>query len=137
MSKDDIIFDLTRKDWKYKGVLFGEVDNSQLDNCGMPPTPQKFAAGIMAVIWVDEEGTWHHKTRLKFLQSGNKHVFIKNYKKQKQEGVNVNETYVLQDIYKFPLIYKLWTPNPSGEASGMLEILEKLNMIESSRIVTN
>jgi hypothetical protein len=133
MSK--VIFDLTNPKCIYKGVLFAEGDNSQLDNFGIPPIPQKFAPGIMAVIWVDEEGTWHHKTRMKFPQSGNKQVFSKNYKKEQQQGINVNETYVLQDIYKFPMKDKVWTPNPSGEGQGILEIIEKLDMIESAIII--
>jgi len=129
----DVIFDCTRTDWKYKGVLFGEGDNSH-DEVGWMKVPQKYAPGVMAIIWVDEEGTWHHKTRLKFPQSGSKQVFSKNYKKEQQQGIKVNETYVLNDIYKFPMINKTWTPNPSGDSWGIVEIMEKLDMIEHSRI---
>jgi len=131
----EIIFDLTNPKLIYKGVLFAEGDNSFLDeDWGGPKVPQKYAPGIMAIIWVDEKGTWHHKTRLKFPQSGSKQIYSKNYKKEQQQGIKVNETYILNDIYKLPMINKIWNPNPSGDSWGIVEIVERLAMIEYFRM---
>ncbi len=135
---EEVIFDLTHENWQYKGVLFAEVDNKEMDKSwpGSPSIPQKFAAGVLAIVYVDDKGIWHYKGRLKFPQSGNKQVFSKSYEKQQQQGAKINETYALNDIYcAMPMIHKTWTPNPSGEGWGIVEIMEKLDMIESSKIV--
>jgi hypothetical protein len=136
MSENQIIFDLTNETNNYKGVLFAEGDNSD-DEFRWMNVPQKLAPGVMSIIWVDEEGTWNQKTRLKFPLSGSKQVYSKNYKKEQQQRIKVNETYVLNDIYKFPMINKIWTPNPSGEPRGIIEIMQKIDMIEYSRIEVN
>lgn len=61
------------------------------------------------------------------------YVLILYYKQQ--QGIKVNETYVLNNVYtSLPMINKIWTPNPSGEWLGIVEIIEKLHMIENFKI---
>lgn len=135
MSKDNIIFDLTNSSNKYKGVLFAEMDNSAVDKeCNAPfPTPKGYVVGVMAVIWTDKNDKWYLTARIKF-PSGNKQVIKMDFSKPEYKNININETYVLQELYKLPMINKIWTPNPSGESWGILEIMQKLDMIESSTI---
>lgn len=129
-----IIFDLSREDWDYKGIFFGELDTNAVDKEYGMAAPKGFVAGIMAIIWVDETDTWHLSTRIKY-PSGNKTVFHCAYHLEKVEGVNVNETYALNHLYKFPMTNKVWTPNPEGKAEGILKIMKDLDMIESCRVV--
>ena len=130
MDKSNIIFDLTRQDWNYKGILFAEMDNNVIFG-DMPPymKPLKdYVIGVMSIIWTDEKGIWRQKTRLKF-PSGNKQVFEKDY------GQVCNETKVLTDIYRLGLINKTWYPNKDGTCEGILRTLEESDMIESMRVV--
>ena len=126
----EIIFDLTRKDWTYKGVFFGEMDNAAVDSPF--PTPKGYVAGMMAIIWINEKGIWHMTARVKF-PSGNKQVIRINYKEESNKGIKINETLILHELYKLPMINKLWCPNESGTPDGIFAILEKTDMIESIR----
>ena len=135
MSK--VIFDLTRTDWIYKGILFAEVDNAAIDkefNCPFP-APKNFVVGVLGIIYVDEKGIWHGKMRLKF-PSGNKQICTRDYDKEFKKNVKVNETYVLNDLYKIPMINTAWYVNPDGSPAGMLKILEETDMIESIKYHT-
>jgi|SRR3974390_1203805 len=135
MSDDGVIFDLSRQDWKYKGVFFGEMDNAAVDKeMNSPfPTPKSYVAGMMAIIWTDEKGVWHLTARIKF-PSGNKQVIRKSFNQKEDSNKTINETYCLQFLYKMPMINKTWTPNPSGEGWDILEIIKKLDMIESFEV---
>lgn len=135
MDNEQIIFDLSRKDWKYKGVFFGEMDNAAVDKeCNAPfPTPKGYVAGMMAIIYTDEKGIWHLVARIKF-PSGNKQVIRKAFNEKEDSNKTINETYCLQFLYKMPMINKVWTPNPSGEGWDILEIIKNLDMVESMRI---
>lgn len=134
MNKDNIIFDLSDHDNSYKGVFFAELDvASSSKDFGIPPPPKGYEAGIMGIIWTDKRGCWHGKMRIKF-PSGNKQVISCNFEEEFKKKINMNETYVLNYMYKLPMINKVWTPNPSGKGMGIFEIIKKLDMIESIRI---
>ncbi len=135
MDKKQIIFDLTDETNNYRGVLFAEMDNAEVDKqMNSPfPTPKEYVAGVMAVIWTDKNGGWHAKLRIKF-PSENKQVISMDFTKPEYKNVKVNETFVLQQMYKMPMVKKIWTPNPSGEAMGIVDIIRDLDMVESSRL---
>jgi hypothetical protein len=135
MSESEVIFDLTNPNNKYKGVMFAEVDNQELDREMQSPfpTPQKYAAGVMAIIWVDEEGIWNAKMRFKF-PSGNKQVITKKYDVEAKEGETINENIVLQDLYRFPMIHKMWLKNDDETGHGIIELIEKAEMVQYIRI---
>lgn len=137
MTDNNIIFDLTNHNNKYKGVLFAEADNAEMDRqMGSHfPTPKSYVAGIMAIIWVDEQGIWRAKMRIKF-PSGSKQVVTKNYDEEFKSGVKVNETYILQDFYKFPMINKMWVPNPDETPDGIVKLIKDADMIESIQVVS-
>jgi hypothetical protein len=135
-DEEKVIFDLTRLDHKYKGVLFAEVDLSQVDKAMNCPfrAPKDYVAGIMALIWEDENGIWKSKTRIKY-PSGNKQVFSLEYAKEHAEGIKVNETFILHSLYKFPMINKKWYPNPKETPEGIIELMRDADMIESIKII--
>ncbi len=133
MSNEYIIFDCTNDQWKYKGIMFAEMDNADVTKImGGMEAPAGFVAGIMAMIWVDELGIWNWKMRIKF-PSGNKQVVSNRFDPKKHQ--NLNETYLLKDMYRMPMIHKSWHPNPCGTADGLIKIMEDTDMIESKRIV--
>lgn len=138
IDKSQIIFDLTRLDYKYKGVLFAEADNAEVDKQigSHIRTPKDYVAGIMAIIWTDEKGMWHTKLRFKF-PSGNKQVISHSFDKEFEEWVKVNETYALQYLYKFPMVNKRWFPNPEETGMGIVNLIQKADMIESMKIEQN
>lgn len=132
----NVIFDITRRDWKYKGVLLAQVDTEEINkemNAAFP-TPKSYIAGIMGIIWVDERGVWNAKVMVKF-PSGNKQVLTRIYEGKQCEGVNINTTYVLQDLYQLPIVNKNWYPNKDESPCGILDILAKTNMIDSYEVV--
>lgn len=127
------IFDLTNPDYKYKGILFAEIDNKEVfSDCPFPiPNESIFHGGIMAVIYVDENQIWRCTIRIKHL-SGNKHVLRKEF------GKESNCTSILQTIYNLlPMKNKIWTKNQSETAEGILEIIKGLDMIESFTVLKN
>lgn len=129
MTKD-YIFEVARDDWLYKGILFAEADNKEIqDDCPFPKD-DRFVTGIMGLIWVDEQGIWRGKIRLKF-PSGNK--ICANVDGEK----DWNETKILTGFYKFPMINKRWYPNPDGSKEGILKIMQESNMIESMVRINN
>jgi len=135
-NKDEVIFDLSREDYDYKGVLFAQADHStvykEMLGC-FPPLPEDYCAAIMAIIWTDEKGIWHFKMRTKF-PSGNKQVFSHTFDSEDEKNLNINETYVLQYIYTIPMIKKVWKKNPDGTPKGIVKICEDLDMVEFSKI---
>ncbi len=130
-----MIFDLTRQDCQYKGVLFAELDNQEVCNTvGMPGrVADDYCVGFMGLIWVDEKGIWNGKFRLKF-PSENKQICHKIYDEEAKNNITVNETLVLHDFYRLPLIRKRWYKNESGKPEGILEILKESDMIESMKV---
>jgi hypothetical protein len=134
MDKNNFIFDLTDFSKNYRGVLFAEVDNEEMDNLwnSIFGTSKRYVAGVMAVIWTDKDNKWFAKMRIKF-PSGSKHVVSFDFSTPEYEKINVNETFILQYLYQMPMVNKIWTPNPSGDGIGIVEIMEKLDMIESKR----
>lgn len=137
MTKEKhIIFDLTNSKNNYKGVLFAEMDHLEAGrrlSCPFPPPPADYCVGIMGIIWVDEDGIWNAKIRLKF-PSGNKQVICRRYDQEHKENININETYVLNDIYQMPMKHKHWLRNESGTPEGIVELIQQADMIESFRI---
>lgn len=131
------IFDLTNPNYSYKGILFAELDFEEMDKLAKSPfpTPKNYFAGIMALIWTDEKGIWNVKFRIKF-PSGNKQVSSKDYTEEFEKKIKVNETYILNELYKMPMKNKNWMKNPDGTIDGILNILEKSDMIESKRVVS-
>lgn len=132
IDKSQVIFDVTREDHQYKGVLFAEVDFEKMDketDCPFP-TPKNYIAGVMAIIWVDENGIWNAKMRVKF-PSGNKQVVTKFYDKEHKEGISVNETYVLNDLYQLPMVRKNWLKNNDETPWGIVELIKNADMVES------
>lgn len=131
MEKTQGIFDLSRTDWDYRGILFAEMDidemEKQMRNIS-PPIKQEWIAGLMMIIWIDENKEWNMKCRIKF-PSGNKQIMHKNY------GKDCSETKILQELYHIPLKNKVWTRNEVGTSDGMLDIMKNLDMIESIRVV--
>lgn len=123
----DFIFDLTREDHDYRGVLFAEVDFNEID-MGCPfPQPKDYCAGIMAIIFIDENKDWHLVGRIKF-PSGNKQVL------RLFGGKDSNETKLLQQFYKAPMKNKVWTRNIDGTPEGIIKILRDLDMVESEKL---
>lgn len=94
------------------------------------PMPKGYVAGLMAIIFTDEKGEWHLTARIKF-PSGNKQVI------RLEGGKDSNETKMLHQLYKMPLIHKTWTKNPDGSPEGILKIVEDLDMIESYQVFEN
>lgn len=137
IDKSHIIFDLTNRKNTYKGVLFSEMDHieagKQLD-CPFPPPPSDYCVGIMAIIWVDEDGIWNAKMRLKF-PSGNKQVVCRKYDEEHKENITINETYILNDLYKIPMRKKIWLKNKSGTPEGMFDLIKDADMIESIKSI--
>ena len=129
---DEIIF----PDYKYKGVLFAEVDNEAVDKKMNFPFPitKSYIAGIIGLIWVDEKEIWHSKFRIKF-PSGNKQVFSQDYDEEFKEKVNMNVTYVLHKLYKMPMKNKTWYPNPTEDIDGIIKIFKDSDMIESFKVI--
>lgn len=121
--ENETIFELTRNDWKYKGILFAYLDykNFEFDD----DISDLHKHEVVVTIWADENDDWIAKGRVKF-SSGNKAVFEKNY------GKNRNETKILTELYQeIPLKNKKWCRNKTQDIQGMMEILEKNNVIES------
>lgn len=137
-DKSSVIFDLTNSKNTYKGILFAEIDTTELENSefvkslNLPSPPSDFCIGVMGIIWVDEQGIWNAKVRLKF-PCGNKQVMSRKFDKEHIQKVNINETYVLTHIYEIPMKRKMWLKNEDGTADGILELIKKSDMIESSR----
>ena len=137
LNKNQVIFVLDRDDYDYKGIFFAEVDlGMTCEDFAMGPAPKDYVVGVMGVIWTDEKGCWHGKMRLKF-PSGTKQVIESNFEKELKEGINMNETYVLNHMYKLPMINKIWRKNPDGTSEGIVKIMQDLDMVEYSRIVEN
>ena len=136
---ENVIFDITNEKNIYKGVLFAELDHIEAAkklNCPYPAPTSDYIVGILALIWVDENGVWNAKMRLKF-PSGNKQVISKKYEEEHKENIHMNETYVLNHLYEMPMKNKSWHKNKSGTPQGILDILEDTDMIESSTRVEN
>jgi hypothetical protein len=140
--KNNYIFELRRNDYKYKGILFAEIDFAEIDNkednqqMGSPmPMPENFIAGAMAIIWIDEKGIWHAKMRIKF-PSGSKQVMSRDYLEEFKHKLNINETYVLQDLYRIPMKNKCWYPNKTEDIDGMVKILQESDMLESYKVIS-
>ena len=126
----EVIFDLRRRDYSYKGVLFAELDtNESAREIHFPFAPPKdYICGVMAIVYTDENGNWHLKARIKF-PSGNK-VAIPI-----EGGKDSNEEKMLEQLYRVPMIHKIWTANPDGTPEGIVKIIQDLDMVEYSRIV--
>ena len=126
---DDMIFDLT-KPGDYRGIFFGEVDLKEIEkDCPCPPAPN-FHAGMMAIIFIDENKDWQLVARIKF-STGAKQKYTRNF------GKDGNETIILQELYKMPMINKIWTKNTGGDAMGILKIIQDMHMIESYQVMPN
>lgn len=124
MDEQTVIFDLTKENCDYRGIIFADVDFAAMpDGCG-PPLPASFQAGVMAIIFIDENGDWQLVSRIKF-PSGNKQVIKKNF------GKDSSETVILQTLYNTPMKNKIWARNHGGKPDGIVKILEDLDMIES------
>lgn len=132
---EDTIFDLTDPDCIWKGVFFGEMDNKAIDEQIQCPTifktPKGYVVGIMALIWIDKDGIWHIRARVKF-PSGSKQTIQKDFNPKEHD--NLNETRLLQELYKIPIVNKQWYPNPCGTPEGIIELIQKADMVESMRI---
>lgn len=119
-------FDLSENN-KFKGVLSAIVDNREMfADTGIIP-PKEYIIEAFGIIWVDKNDEWQMRVRLKF-PSGNKQSFANNY------GKDANETLVLHDIYKLPMYYKHWFPNPTGTFEALLQIMKDNDLIEWSRM---
>lgn len=132
IDKSKIIFDLTNPNFSYKGVLFAEVDDdlvNEQSKCTFPKTSTN-CAGIMAIIWTDENESWHWKLRIKF-PSGNKQVYESIFNLSAEEKELITETHLLDYLYKFPMKNKRWLKNLDGTAEGILKLIEDADMIES------
>jgi hypothetical protein len=126
-----IIFDLTNPLFKYKGILSAIVDIDELSRSKACPchSPKDSIIELIAIIWMNEKEEWNYKVRIKF-PSGNKQVGGKNL------GCYCNETKCLHDIYKIvPMKDKYWFKNPCGTVNGILEILEREEMILSIQTI--
>jgi hypothetical protein len=133
MNREQYIFDLSNPKHKYKGVLFAEIDNDSIcEECGGMAIPQNFVAGVMAIIWVDEENIWNVKTRFKF-PSGNKQIFEKKY--DNEDSSKINETFILHDLYRFPMVNKRWFQNKDETAKGLFDLMQQADMIEYAFIL--
>lgn len=135
-NESKVIFDVTNPNCIYKGILFAELDFQEMDKQIKCPVPilKDYVAGVMALIWIDEKGIWNAKLRIKF-PSGNKQVCHKTYQDEFDKKINVNETYVLNDLYRFPLKNKKWMKNSNGTPEGILKLLKESDMIESLKII--
>lgn len=132
-DKSSVIFDLTNSKNTYKGILFAELDNNECIKRmeeSFPPPPSDYCVGVIGIIWIDEQGVWNAKVTLK-LPTGNKQVLSKKYDKEHFMKVNINETYVLNHIYRLPMKKKMWLKNEDGTANGILDLIKKFYMFES------
>ena len=124
------IFDLSNDKNIYKGVFFAEMDLTKNKNgtliLSLLPN---FCPGIMGIIWVDEHGIWNAKMRVKY-PSGSKQVLTRQYKEEYDNNFPINETYILSEIYKFPMKNKKWLKNESGKGEGIVELLQQEDMIK-------
>lgn len=127
---ENVIFDFTRTDWKYKGVFTAFADIAECDKIlGFPANDaSSFLIEVWGIIWTDENNEWHAKLRFKF-PSGTKEVGSKSY------GKDCNETKILTDLYKFPMRDKFWFKNPSQTGEGIYEIMVREDLILSERVV--
>ena len=126
------IFDFTNPNWKYKGVLSAEMDKRAVEEFhNLPPqlltVDPKFIVEIIGFIWIDEHDEWTMKMRLKF-PSGNKQAFGKSF------GKKANETIVLQEMYKLPMVNKHWFRNPEGTFESLLKVMAANDLIASMEI---
>lgn len=139
MTNNKYIFDLTRKDWKYKGILLAECDIelfNKMDDCPMP-LPIDYLIDIISLIWTDEKKDWNMKSRLKH-PSGNKWVFSQNFKKIDNNLKDINETYILTNFYKsFPMKNKRWFSNKNESAEGIIDLLIENEAIETFHLYIN
>lgn len=120
--------------WSYKGVLSADLDKkAAYEFMGGHPLPQtfdrKYVVEILGFIWTDEAGEWNMKMRLKF-PSGNKQAYGSQY------GKDVNETFVLQDMYRLPMINKNWFSNKDGTLDSLVKLMKEKDLIESIQIIT-
>ena len=119
--------------WSYKGVLSAEMDKSEVEQFAGFRTPQtvnrKYVIDIIGFIWTDETGEWNMKMRLKF-PSGSKQAYGNTY------GKKANETLVLQDMYRLPMINKNWFSNKDGTLDSLLKLMKTNDLIDSIQVRT-
>lgn len=116
----------------FKGVLSADLDKGEVEKHFGIRMPQaisrKYVVDVFGMIWVDKQGEWHMRMRLKF-PSGNKQAFGSSY------GKDANETLVLHDMYKLPMVNKHWFPNPKGTFMSLLEIMKQNDLIEYAKVI--
>jgi len=132
MTEKEYIFKF-EDNWIYKGVLSAVMDNKALDaELGLPeemfPVPENWFVEIIGFIWVNEEGIWNMKIRLKY-PSGNKQAFGNTY------GKDANETLVLQDMYRLPMVQKYWFKNKDGTLKSLIQLMKDNDLIASIQII--
>lgn len=130
MTEENYIFRFEKDSgWLYKGVLTAQIDKKavyeEVNDKEMPLKDiSTYQVEVLGMIWTDEVGEWNMKMRMKF-PSGNKQAFSKKY------GKDSNETFILQDMYKMPMINKRWYKNPTGDLDKLIEIMLKNDLVES------
>ena len=115
MSEEDdiVIFDITRRDWKYRGLLTAELDKSKFNKSN----PYR---KLSAMLWIDENNIWNAKIAIES-KSGKKSTLETSFK----ENPNIDEEGVLNFICKIPVKNKVWTKNPDGSIEQMYNIISK------------
>jgi len=126
---DNVIFDCTRTDWKYKGVLFAEVDEIEMFK-EMEPPPLDWYGGILALIYINENGEWIYKQRIKF-SSGNKQMCMKCFGKDSTENKIIE--YMCTAL---PMKNQIWKKNIKEDGWGIVEIIKDFDMVQSMCIVS-
>lgn len=115
--------------WSYKGLLFADMDLTKAFDGEIRP-PKGFHAGFMGMIWIDENGAWHFKGRIKF-PSGNKIVITRDYSSEEAEALGVEG--IIREFCTDKFINKKWYKNPTEDIDGIRKILEDADMIEWER----
>ena len=123
-------FKIDREDYNYKGVLIAQTDGSQcleeMKGC-FPAIPEDYFGIVIAIIWTDETGMWHAKMKVEF-PSGNKQIVLFKFDEEFNTDIKVNETYILNHIYKIPMKRKKWKRNPEGTATEFKKIIKDLGL---------
>lgn len=117
------IFDLSREDWKYKGIIEGELDCMKMFDFPCMVLPRNYEVEFWAIIYTDENDIWHLRGRNKF-PSGSKQSFSKEF------GKDCKPTDILSFVNSmFPFKRVKWHRNDPETGDALLELMKREDLI--------